>query len=89
MEGATIYNNIPSSYGQSIHRSIQTKFIRESVLWAYFDGAADLNGRRRAGLVIHITHEKYFRASIGLGQGTNNFAELKALHHLLCWLSLK
>ena len=89
MEGAAIYDSIPSSSGHSIHRSIQTEFIRESVPWAYFDGAADLNGRCGAGLVIHITPEKSFRASIGLGQGTNNFAELKALHHLLCWLSLK
>ena len=40
-------------------------------------------------MVIHETFEKSFRASVGLGQGTNNFAELKSLHHLLCWLSLK
>eukprot|EP00253_Pinus_taeda_P029586 PITA_29586 len=89
VEGATIYDNIPSSSGHSIHRSIKTKFIRESVPWAYFDGVADLNGRCGAGLVIHITPKKSFHASIGLGQGTNNFTELKALHHLLCWLSLK
>ena len=25
--------------------------------------------------------------SYGLGQGTNNYAEIKALHFLLCWLT--
>ena len=40
-------------------------------------------------LVIHISAENSLRASVGLGQGYNNYAELKALHLLLCWLISK
>ena len=38
-------------------------------------------------MVIHFPFGKILKASVGLGHGTNNFAELKALHFLLCWLS--
>lgn len=57
--------------------------------WAYFDGASDINGRCGAGLIIHLSEEKIVKASVGLGQGSNNFVELKALHFLFCWLILR
>lgn len=41
--------------------------------WAYFDGASDINGRCGAGLIIHLSEEKIVKASVGLGQGSNNF----------------
>jgi len=89
VEGATIYDSIPTLVGPSQSRTIQPEFIRESVPSAYFDGASDINGRCGAGLVIHLSPGKSLRASVGLGQGSNNFAELKALHHLLCYLTLR
>ena len=86
MEGATIFDSIPPPSGPGPPRNIQPEVIRDSVPWAFFDGASDINGRCGAGLVIHLSTSKSLRASVGLGQGTKNFAELKALHSLLCWL---
>ena len=68
-------------------RVIVQEHIRGDIPWAYFDGASDPQNRCGAGLVIHDPSGKILKASIGLGQGTNNFVELKSLHHLLCWLS--
>lgn len=37
-------------------------------------------------MLIHIDPDHSLKASVGLGYGTNNFAELSALRYLLCWL---
>lgn len=37
-------------------------------------------------MVIHINANHSLKASVGLGSGSNNFAELSALRFLLCWL---
>eukprot|EP00253_Pinus_taeda_P010579 PITA_10579 len=62
--------------------------IREGIPWAYFDGAAQ-NNNAGAGIVIHISPSHSLKADVGLGPGTNNFAELSALKLLLCWLITK
>lgn len=53
--------------------------------WAYFDGASQ-NTTAGAGLVIHLDEGHSLLASVGIGTGSNNFAELTALKLLLCWL---
>lgn len=50
-----------------------------------FDGAAQ-NNNTGAGISIHISPSHSLKAAVGLGPGTNNFAELSALKLLLCWL---
>lgn len=37
-------------------------------------------------MVIHVNANHILKASVGLGTGTNNFAEMSALRLLLCWL---
>jgi len=37
-------------------------------------------------MVIHINANHSLKAFVGLGTGSNNFAELSALRLLLCWL---
>jgi len=59
--------------------------IREGSPWAFYDGASQ-NNRAGAGMSIHLSAEHHLKASVGLGPGTNNYAELSALHLLLCWL---
>ena len=88
-EGVAIFDSIPTPSGLGSSRNIQPEAINESIPWAFFDGASDLNGSFGAGLVIHLSLAISLRASVGLGQGSNNFAELKALHFLLCWLISK
>lgn len=87
-EGASIYESIPIPQALSTSRAVCQESVRYSIPWAYFDGASDINGRCGAGLIIHFSKEKVVKASIGLGQGSNNFS-FKALHLLLCWLILR
>ena len=88
-EGVAIFDSIPTPPDKGPVRIIQPEIINVSLPWAYFDGASDVNDICGAGLVINLSAENSFRASVGLGQGSNNFAELKALHLLLCWLISK
>ncbi len=74
VEGAVIYDSIPVLQASPTTRAIRQEYIRYSIPWAYFDEAFDINGRCGAGLIIHLSKEKIVKASIGLGQGSNNFA---------------
>lgn len=62
--------------------------IREGIPWAFFDGASQ-NNAAGAGIVIHLSASHSLKAAVGLGPGSNNFAELSALKLLLCWLIRK
>ena len=62
--------------------------IQEGIPVGYFDGASQ-NNKAGAGICIFINPEHSLKASVGLGSGTNNFAELSALRLLLCWLHHK
>lgn len=89
VEGAAIYESIHVLHATPTSRLVRQETIRFSIPWAYYDRASDINGRCGAGLIIHFSKEKIFKASVGLGQGSNKFSELKALHLLLCWLVLR
>eukprot|EP00253_Pinus_taeda_P014042 PITA_14042 len=82
---AAIYSAIPALEVKSIPNRDKPFTIREGIPWAFYDGASQ-NNRAGAGMSIHLSVEHYLRASVGLRSGTNNFAELSALHLLLCWL---
>jgi len=83
---ASIYSLLPSSDHTQTIRNIITEQIRHDIPWAYFDGASDAQNRCGSGLVIHINDNRSLKASVGIGSGTNNFAELLSLKYLLCWL---
>lgn len=85
-EGATIFEIIPIPQASFPSRAVVQELISYSKPWAYLDGASDINGRCGTDLIIHFSKEKAIKASIGMGHGSNNFAELKALHLLLSWL---
>eukprot|EP00253_Pinus_taeda_P010417 PITA_10417 len=82
---AVIYSTIPAPEVKSKPTRDKHYTIREGIPWAFFDGASQ-NNRVGAGMSIHLSVDHYLKASVGLGSGTNNFAELSALHLLLCWL---
>eukprot|EP00253_Pinus_taeda_P001986 PITA_01986 len=82
---AAIYSAIPAPEVNSIPIRDKPFSIREGIPWAFYDGASQ-NNRVGAGMSIHLSAEHYLKASVGLGSGTINFAELSALHLLLCWL---
>lgn len=84
VKGATIYDSIPAPQGPLTTKVIRQESIRYSMLWAYFDGASNINGHCEASLIIHLSKGNIVKTSVGLGQVSNNFAEMKALHFLLC-----
>lgn len=82
---AAIYSAIPVTESKNPHKLIKPVTIQEGFPWAFFDGASQ-NNKAGAGLCIHLNHDHSLKASVGLGSGSNNFAELTALRLLLCWL---
>jgi len=78
----SIYSNIPNSEDEKEPQKVEEEQIKEGVPWAYFDGASQ-NNKAGAGIVIHLNNNHTLKASIRLGNGTNNYAELSALKFLL------
>lgn len=56
--------------------------IDQSIPWAFFDGAANAQSCG-GGIIIHLSEQHLYKIKAGLGAGTNNFAELITLRHLL------
>ena len=70
-------------------RLVVNEHIDKSSPWAYFDGSTAGNPQIcGVGGILFLTDGHYFTFSAGLGQGTNNYAELLALK-LLILLSLQ
>eukprot|EP00253_Pinus_taeda_P027771 PITA_27771 len=85
IQSSTIYLSIPESEESSKNSQNREEQIRPNIPWAYFDGASQ-NNSAGVGLVIHLNEAHSLSASVGIGPGSNNFAELSALKLLLCWL---
>ena len=83
---ASIFTSIPESSHEELPHSIIEENIMEWISWAYFDGASSHENKCRAGLIIHLNPHKSLKSSVGLGNETNNFAELTTLKLLLFWL---
>eukprot|EP00253_Pinus_taeda_P031126 PITA_31126 len=81
---AAIYSSIPPPETKKAQNRDIPLIIKEGSPWAFFDGASQQN-RAGAGICIHLNHDLSLRASVGLGQGSNNYAELSALRLLMCW----
>eukprot|EP00253_Pinus_taeda_P030159 PITA_30159 len=82
---AAIYSALPPPEQKDPKQKQNQIIIQEGIPCGYFDGASQ-NNRAGAGLCIQISREHTLKASVGLGYGTNNYAELSALRYLLCWL---
>eukprot|EP00253_Pinus_taeda_P002838 PITA_02838 len=82
---ATIYSSIPPPESKNPQKHDKPVIIQEGTPWAFFDGASQHN-RASAGLCIHLNPDHSIKASMGLGPGSNNYAELSALRLLICWL---
>eukprot|EP00253_Pinus_taeda_P029408 PITA_29408 len=81
----TIYTALPPPEDKVPKSKQNTLILQEGIPCGYFDGASQDN-KAGAGMCIHINSEHSLKASVGLGSGTNNYAELSALRLLLCWL---
>eukprot|EP00253_Pinus_taeda_P009579 PITA_09579 len=81
---AAIYSSIPPPETKKAQNRDIPLTIKEGSPWAFFDGASQQN-KAGDGICIHLNHEHSLRASVGLGQGSNNYAELSALRLLMCW----
>lgn len=81
--------NIISSYLELLDasppriRTVQPPpIVDKSAPWAFFDGAANHIGCG-GGFMLHINEHHCFKVKMGFGVGSNNYAELMALHNLL------
>lgn len=85
IQSTAVYSSIPEPENTRIKPQSREETIRAGVPWAYFDGASQINSAG-AGIIIHLNESHSLMASVGLGIGSNNYAELSALKLLLCWL---
>eukprot|EP00253_Pinus_taeda_P013898 PITA_13898 len=84
-QSTAIFSCIPEPKEGQSQRIIPDLQITEGIPWAFFDGASQ-NNIAGAGLVIFESSSHVLKASVGLGTGSNNLAELLALKFLICWL---
>ena len=74
------------AYPEHIRVARERRFLEVEIVrtlpWAYFDGGAQDN-ICRGGAVLFLAESHFFVMSMGLGEGTNNFAELMSLKLLL------
>ena len=76
------YKSYPEHIRVARERRLLEVEIDRTAPWAYFDGAAQ-NNSCGGGTVLFLTESHYFVMSMGLGEGTNNYAELMSLKLLL------
>eukprot|EP00253_Pinus_taeda_P034856 PITA_34856 len=85
IQSTAVYSSIPEPENTRNKPQSREETIRVGVPWAYFDRASQTNSAG-AGIIIHLNDSHSLMASVGLGTGSNNYAELTALKLLLCWL---
>eukprot|EP00253_Pinus_taeda_P030057 PITA_30057 len=85
IQAVSIYTSILEPEEKKSQNGNKTVQIKEGIPWAFFDGASQKN-QAGAGIIIHLNAKHSLKASVGLGPGSNNFAELSALRLLLWWL---
>ena len=76
------YKAYPEHIRVARERRILEVDIDRTSPWAFFDGAAQ-NNVCGGGVVLFFAESHFFVISMGLGGGTNNFAELMSLKLLL------
>eukprot|EP00253_Pinus_taeda_P012292 PITA_12292 len=76
------FNELPDPPPAHVRRPHPPPFIDRSTPWAFFDGAANQQSCG-GGIIIHKSDQHHYRIKAGLGTGSNNYAELITLRHLL------
>ena len=82
MMAAGFYNSFPVYIRAARERRLLEVNIDRSSPWAFFDGAAQ-NNMCGGGAILHLSENHFYVLSMGVGGGTNNYAELKSLKLLL------
>jgi len=77
-----ILQSLPEHVRAANQRRVLEVEIDHTQPWAFFDGASQ-NNLSGGGAVLHLSDSHFFTISMGLGEGTNNFAELMSLKLLL------
>jgi len=77
-----IYKSLPEHLRAEKQRRDLELEIDQSRPWAFFDGASQ-NNACGGGAVLHLSASHFFILSMGLGAGSNNYAELLSLKLLL------
>lgn len=76
------YNEMPNPQISRVRRPHAPPPIDRNTPWAFFDGAANQQGCG-GRFILYINDQHFYKVKMGLGVGTNNFAELITLQHLL------
>jgi hypothetical protein len=81
----SILEHFPHEKNEPGIRASQPAPIDPTLPWDFFDGASQnlLCGGGGGGGNLHISNSHFFKTKMGLGKGTNNYAELMALLLLL------
>jgi len=77
-----IFISLPEHLRAANQRRIMEVEIDHSRPWAFFDGASQ-NNVCGGGVVLHLSDSHSFILSMGLGEGSNNYAEIMSLKLLL------
>ena len=81
-QSLAIIAHFPQTTPTKTSRPKFQEFIDTTKPWDYFDGAAQ-NSICGGGASLHLSENHFFHLKMGLGRGTNNYAELLSLKLLL------
>ena len=78
-----ILSYFPQTKNNISPRIIIPEQLDQNTPWAYFDGASQ-DSNCGGGATLFLNQHHHFQISMGMGSGTNNYAELMALKLFLC-----
>ena len=89
---ANVVGGILTAFPQHIRvknqREVLEVEINKTVFWGFFDGAAQEN-RCRGGAILFLLEGHFFELTMGLGEGSNNYAKMPSLKLLLIFAAEK
>jgi len=77
----TAYPQVPRKVKTRNQSSIE---VDKSKPWGFFDGASQ-NNVCGGGALLYLSEDHFFQMAVGLGEGTNNYAEILSLKILLAF----
>jgi ribonuclease HI len=84
LNSLAIFSSFAPSEGRNKNRTIKEVTIEKSTPWGFFDGASQQYTCGGGGL-LYFSDTHYYTLTSGLGNGTNNYAELMSLKLLLAF----
>ena len=79
-----IISYFPQAKNTPPPRIVAPELVNINTPWAFFDGASQ-NSTCGGGACLYLNQSHYFQISLGMGTGTNNYANLMTLKLLLCF----